>query len=211
LKLKITLRECTTKMKWLERIFLTIISIVVGFICYPVIVEFYSITFKKEISISEALNVIATIVAAYIISLLIQKRYNERRLEKDLVIHSVKVIFETIKKIENLISTANETTIGPSNQYEAQISKERSQEIISQFNLLSKQLIEIKEECEDFDFKKVKTNFNDANDRFITFKKRATGGKFPSIYSKNVLNDLHKKIREFKKAIRKVLVDINRT
>ena len=211
MKFKITLRECTTKMKWLERIFLTIISIVVGFICYPVIVEFYSITFKKEISISEALNVIATIVAAYIISLLIQKRYNERRLEKDLVIQSVKVIFETIKKIEHLITTANETATEPSNQYEAQISKQRSQEIIFHFNILSKQLIEIKEECEDFDFKKVKTNFNDANDRFITFKKRATGGKFPSIYSKNVLNDLHKKIREFKKAIRKVLVDINRT
>ena len=155
-------------MRWRREILPLTVGLFLGGALYALCVE-RNIILKNEVNLSDWLNIVVTLVVAYWIGNIVQKRQNESRVEKDLMIHTVKTLLDKTKHLEEIIVTIGKNTI----------SEESQRNIVRQISELSISIVRIKEESEDYElFELIDVTYKELSVQFKAYKKAMAGSEW---------------------------------
>jgi len=134
--------------------------------------EVFNLTWKSEVRLGDVLNFVNTIIFAFLLQQYFQKRFGDKRVEKD---HIISLIKEASNWLEN------SRTKFVSCYDKGKITKADEQEIKALIRNLANSFEEIKVSLRECEYANELDYFEQATDSlYLEYKRNITGGHFPT-------------------------------
>jgi hypothetical protein len=134
--------------------------------------EVFNLTWKSEVGLGDVLNFVNTIIFAFLLQQYFQKRFGDKRVEKD---HIISLIKEANSWLENSRSKF------VSCYDKGKITKADEQEVKALIRNLANSLEEIKVSLKECKYANELNYFEQSTDSlYLEYKRNITGGNFPA-------------------------------
>lgn len=189
-------------MEWFRNSAFLIIGVVFGLLVGYFGKDLLKIELKKEVGLDEVFNFIVALVVAFLFQAYFQKRFGNKRAEKD---HIIDLIKETVLYLKDARTVFNLC-------YEKKrITKDNEKEIKALLRNLINSVTQTKEVIIFCGYKNEESKCKEIESLYIDFKRALTGGNFPTKpYDGENFSDAETSYGKLTNAINQLRINLNR-
>jgi hypothetical protein len=189
-------------MTWLKGVFCVLGGLVAGFLVGHFSRAFLSLDLKKEVSVADIFNFLTAVVIALLLQNIVQKRYSNERIEKDLLIENIKEVILVFKDTRTLfISVYNMK----------RIPLDDSKAIMGLLRNLANSLRSLEVCLKECSIEVETTRLEELKRLYFEYKRILTGGTFPSKpYSGEIFNEEETIYSELYSKLQLLIFNVNR-
>lgn len=189
-------------MTWLKGLLCVLAGLVAGFLVGHFSRAFLSLDLKKEVSVAEIFNFLAAVFIAFLLQNIVQKKYSNERVEKDLLIENVKEAISIFKDARTLFISIYNIKKIPVDDSKAMMG------LLRNFANSLKSIEICLKECNS---KVELSKLEELRRLYFEYKRTLTGGSFPSKpYSGETFNEEETVYSELHSKLQLLIFEINR-
>lgn len=189
-------------MEWIRSAAFALAGLIIGFLVGHFSHQLFSLHLKDEVGVGDVFNFTLTLVFAFLLQNYLQKRFGDKRAEKD---HLIDLIKESV-------AITNDTRSAFADSYQRKkILAEDRRLILNYTRNLSNSIDLIKTCLTSCGLNEEATECDEIASKYLEVKRLLTGGSFPSKpYTSDTFTDAEGAFAKVTNALHQLRIDINR-